>query len=80
MIDRVSFRLLLWSVAFEMVYDIAYIMVELDVSCFHFSLKYVELTVTVGLPLWEWALRFQSVLHDRSDDYVSWSLSIQESG
>ncbi|KAI9638993.1 uncharacterized protein MKK02DRAFT_42023 [Dioszegia hungarica] len=30
MIDRVSFRLLLWSVAFEMVYDIAYIMVELD--------------------------------------------------
>jgi hypothetical protein len=63
-----------------MVYDIAYIMVELDVSCFHFSLKYEELTVTVGLPLWQWTLRFQSVLHDRSDDYVSPASSTQEPG
>jgi hypothetical protein len=80
MIDRVSFRLLLLSVAFEMVYDIAYIMVELDVSCYHFSLKYAELTVTVGLPLWQWALRLKLVLYDRSDDFVSPASSIQEPG
>lgn len=32
MIDRISFRLLLWSVAFEVVYDITYILTQLDVS------------------------------------------------
>jgi hypothetical protein len=32
MIDRVSFRLMLWSMAFEIIYDIDYIAVEIEVS------------------------------------------------
>ena len=31
-LDRVSFRLLLWSMVFELAYDVAYIAVELYVS------------------------------------------------
>lgn len=31
-IDRVSFRLFLWSMAFEIIYDISYIAVEIEVS------------------------------------------------
>lgn len=31
-LNRVSFRLLLWTMAFEIVYDIAYMLVEFDVS------------------------------------------------
>jgi hypothetical protein len=45
MIDRISFRLLLWSVAFEMGYDIAYILVEMDVSS-TLGLSYLRLADT----------------------------------
>lgn len=66
MIDRISFRLLLWSVAFEVVYDVAYILVEMDVSTPGFR-ELIPDCLRLGIR----DLYFESILYDCSDDNVS---------